>query len=177
MSEMDFYQLGVSASTIEIPLTQGKTALIDVEDYELVSQYKWHTKEDDDRLYALHTINLSNGRVTGISMHRLILNAKNGEKVDHINGNGLNNRRCNLRIVTDSQNSMNRRKYKNSTSKYKGVSWYKRYNKWLSCIESNKKNLTLGYFLKEEDAARAYDKKAKELFGEYARLNFPLEMK
>jgi hypothetical protein len=156
----------------EIPLTWGQTALVDDEDYSLVSQYTWYAKKSRRCYYAL-----TNQRKTlkHISMHRLIMNPKPDEEIDHINCIGTDNRRCNLRIVTHQQNHMNIKKQnickKPYTSKYKGVSWFKRDSCWLSCINMNGKRLYLGSFDIEEDAAHAYDEAAKKYFGEYARLN------
>ena len=106
-------------------------------------------------------------------MHREILNLTLGNKlrVDHKNCNGLDNQKQNLRFATKSQNGMNQ-KIRMGTSKYKGVSWHKNRNKWAVWICNNGKRQYLGYFTNEVDAAQAYDRKAKELFGEYARLNF-----
>jgi len=89
----------------------------------------------------------------------------------HINGCGLDNRKANLRPVTHAQNHQNRRKISGTTSRYKGVSWYKRRNRWHATIQINRKTKDLGYFEKEEDAAHAYDEAAKEAVGEFARLN------
>ena len=100
-------------------------------------------------------------------MHKLITGYK---ETDHIDGNGLNNQRGNLRSVTDSQNQMNRKNIR-GTSKYKGVYWNKANKKWLARITINQKNIYIGYFLYEHNAAHAYNFKATELYGEYASLN------
>jgi hypothetical protein len=102
-------------------------------------------------------------------MHRLFAGAP-GMDVDHINGNGLDNRRCNLRPATRSQNNMNRAK-RRGVSKFKGVS--PKRGKWRAYLKTGKKQHNLGVFESEYDAARAYDVKAKEMFGEFARVNFP----
>jgi len=106
-----------------------------------------------------------------IRMHRLILKAQKGQQVDHINGNGLDNRKDNLRFCTSSQNYQNSRKRKNCSSKYKGVWWHKQSKKWQTGIVLNYKNYHLGYFTNEIEAAKAYDLTAAEFFGEFARLN------
>jgi hypothetical protein len=103
-----------------------------------------------------------------IRMHQQILGITG---IDHINGNGLDNRRCNLRSATNSQNQANRRKQKNTSSIYKGVTWNKHAKKWLSQVKFNYEGIYLGLFISEIDAAIAYNAKAKELFGEYARIN------
>lgn len=104
-------------------------------------------------------------------MHRLIMEAKQQQKVDHINGDGLDNRKENLRFATTSENAMNKCSTKNKSSSYKGVSWYKRYKKWQAQIKFKGKSIYIGIFDTEIEAAKAYDNKAKELFGEFAKLN------
>ena len=105
-------------------------------------------------------------------MHREIMHAPKGMVVDHIDGNSLNNRRSNLRLCTVSQNHQNRRRTYGS-SKYKGAWWDKRRNKWVAAITFKGKYIYLGFFDNEIDAGKAYDRKAAELFGEFAYLNFP----
>jgi hypothetical protein len=142
-----------------IPLTQGKFALIDDEDFLRVSQFKW--------LYAEGYAKRSVG-----SMHRFILNldCENAKLVDHIDGNGLNNQKSNLRLCTHAQNVVNRRAEKNSASKYLGV-YRQGKTKFSAHVRKNRKGYYLGTFETEELAAEAYNKKALELHGEFARLN------
>ena len=104
-------------------------------------------------------------------MHRLLMNEPAGFDIDHIDHNKLNNQKNNLRIVTRSQNMMNRLKGKNCSSIYKGVCWKGEINKWSVQIMIDNKYIHIGVFKIEEEAALAYNKKAKELFGEYAYLN------
>lgn len=151
----------------EISLTEDKVAFVDDEDYPLVSQYKWYVSGSHSNWYAIR-----NNRLKSLIMHRLILNIPKDFECDHINGNGLDNRRCNLRIVTKAQNQMNRRKSQSCSSNFKGVTWYKSRNKWIVTITINQKQIYLGRYVNEIDAAKAYDEAAKRLFGEYARLNF-----
>ena len=156
----------------EILLTQGKIALVDDEDYDRVNAFKWHTENYNNRLYAKRGI-LINGKLKTQRMHQFII----GENVlkldiDHIDNNGLNNQKNNLRLCTHSQNMMNQEKQKNRSTKYKGVSFHKRDNIYQSNIRSNGKLIYLGSFISEIEAAKEYDKKAKELFGDFARLNF-----
>lgn len=151
----------------KIPLTQGKFAIIDDEDFELVSQYKWRVCCRKNQKYAATEIN--NHKVY---MHRLILGINGVQEIDHINGNGLNNCRKNLRHCSRSQNNMNRHKSW-GTSEYKGVSWYKQRKKWRAIIKYNKKYKHLGYFDSEIEAAKVYDNAALEHFGKFAQLNFP----
>jgi len=105
-------------------------------------------------------------------MHRQILSCPPDLLVDHIDHNGLNNCKRNLRLCTPAQNTRNSLSSANSSSKYKGVCWSKREKKWTASIQFNKKAYHLGYFTDEIKAAKAYDKKAKELHGQFACLNF-----
>jgi len=155
-----------------IPLTQGYYALVDADDYEQLSQYKWHVKVKSSGPYAYRT----RGRKQ-IPMHRQILNAPPGLYCDHINHNGLDNRRCNLRLCTPQQNSFNRRPLlrkascRKRTSKYKGVHWDRQKRKWRAMIRHNGRLIHIGCFDNELDAVIAYDDYAIELFGEFAYLN------
>lgn len=110
-------------------------------------------------------------RSSKIYMHRIIMNAKPEEKVDHINRNKLDNRKNNLRISTSAQNNHNRTKSPNATSKYYGVCRVKNTDRWETYITHDKKKHSCGYFDDEIEAAKAYNKKAIELYGEYANLN------
>ena len=154
-----------------IKLTFGKFAIIDTADYGRVSQYNWCAVQDDRCWYA----NTFKKDGTTLSMHRLITNAPKGIVVDHINHNGTDNRKSNLRLCTNSQNQQNRRPTRGSSSIYKGVHWCNFHKKFRARITHNGERLHLGYFDSEIDAAKAYDKKALELFGEFAYLNFPQE--
>ena len=156
--------------TAAIPLIGGGYALADARDIPLLSLFKWKRHNRNGHYYAV-AYSKSHGRY--VMMHRIILDAPKGKEVDHINGNGLDNRRENLRKCTTQQNSFNKRMYRGAkSSKYKGVTWHKRSRKWHARIRHNYAFIQLGYFTKELDAAQAYDKKAKELFGEFAHPNF-----
>lgn len=156
----------------EISLTQGKVALVDLEDYEWLNQFKWRTKKDVHTFYAVRQEGAYPQKF--FYMHREILNPPDGYSSDHINGNGLDNRRRNLRICTASQNQHNQKiNEQRGSSKYKGVCWHKAVEKFAAYIKANKKLIHLGYFQSEIEAAKAYDAKATELFGEFAKLNFP----
>lgn len=157
----------------EIPLTQGKVALIDDEDWPLVKDYKWHAHKVRNVWYAETNIKVDGKRKT-LKMNYLFVQPQKGYKTDHINGDGLDNRRENLRLVTEQQNQFNRH---NTTgnSQYKGVSCIVPTKKWRSRITINRQIIHLGIFKNEVDAAKAYDKAAKEHFGEFAHLNFPEE--
>jgi len=154
-----------------IRLTHGQFAVIDAEDYFRVSQYNWRCTQDGNRYYAFTVISLK-GRKRKIFMHRFILNAPRHKLVDHIDGNGLNNRKANLRLCNHTQNARNRRPNSGCHSKYKGVNWQEGNKKWYAAITKSYERIHIGCFDNEIEAARAYDKKAKEFFGEFAYLNF-----
>lgn len=141
--------------------------LIDDEDYEKIYEYQWHVKKRDNIFYAYSTIwDKKNKKFISIIMHRLIFGLTDSKiQIDHINHNGLDNRKENLRICSNQQNQYNQRPQRNTISKYKGVSKNGKY------FSASIKTKLIGYFDKEEDAARAYNIKAKELFGEFAYLN------
>lgn len=155
----------------KIPLGNNKGfALIDDEDFELVSQHKWRIQQGNHTDYAKGNIKRA-GKGTTMYMHRLLMGEPKDKGIDHIDGDGLNNQRENLRICTRSQNQMNRQKTRGS-SQFKGVSWNKDRGKWLAQIKKDGKRQHLGRYDSLVDAARAYDKAALELFGEFAYLNF-----
>jgi len=159
----------------KIKLSQGKFALVDDEDYEWLSQWEWcyHPRTKNKELgYAVRSQKRINGeRGSLIRMHRVILNTPEDREADHINGDGLDNQRNNLRICTNGQNQQNQHALQGGASKFKGVCWSKSNKKWVSYITKDQKRTHLGYFNIEEDAAKSYNKAAIELFGEFARLN------
>ncbi len=146
-----------------------EVAIVDDEDFDELSKYTWYLDERKNTSYA-KTFVCKDGKRVKTGMHRLIMKAKKGQDIDHRDRNGLNNRKYNLRLCTNQQNSMNR-DTNYGTSKYKGVWWHKRDKRWYSGIQLNGKQIHLGSFKDETLAAEAYNIKANELFGEYARLN------
>ena len=154
----------------KIPLSQGMFAVVDDADFEWLSRHKWHVTIRGSRCYAVRHIKY-NGKRTKIYMHRVILNPPPNKETDHINGDGLDNRRSNLRACTRSQNQMNKRKQPGCSSKYKGVNWDKRRRKWQLQVGRRKNQRHLGYFDDEREAAAVYNAEAIERFGAFAKLN------
>jgi hypothetical protein len=161
----------------EIPLTQGKVALVDDEDYERINKHKWYARKGVYTFYAQRYVT-KNGKDIVIGMHHQVLGVIEARpRTDHKDQNGLNNQKHNLRPCTRNQNAMNQcprrgKKY----SDYKGVhlKYYiskKKSTKWFSCIRVNNKLIHLGYFFTEIDAAKAYDEAARKYFGEFAGVN------
>jgi hypothetical protein len=134
-----------------------------------LSKHSWHLSAKG---YAATNVPGPLTRQRTVLMHRLVIAATEEQEVDHIDGNPLNNRLSNLRVVTHQQNLFNQKKKTGTVSKYKGVTWCKRSSKWLAQVMKNKRNNFLGYFVDEMEAARAYDSAARELFGQFARTNF-----
>lgn len=159
---------------IQVPLTRGKFALIDDDDAVRVAQFSWAADPPTKVRkcwYASARI-VVDGKITTIRMHRLIMNAQPGEQIDHWNGDGLDNRRGNLRKCTGSQNRQNIRElYSSNKSGYKGVHWCKSHSKWVARVVVDGKVHHLGYFSTREEAGAAYDAAAKQTFGEFAATN------
>lgn len=159
---------------VRVPLTRGLFALVDKADLHLLVGPKWHASTDGDgrRTYARAHKPGSGHVYKPIWMHRIILDAPDGVKVDHINGDGLDNRRANLRLCTNAQNSYNSRLVrKGNDTGLKGVSRARR--GWFARITVNYKQIDLGVFPSSKLAALAYDAAARQHFGEFARCNFP----
>ena len=154
-----------------IPLTPENFAIVDPEDVAFLSRWKWQFRSLSGRNYAYRKTTIK-GVELNIAMHREILGVADPKVfVDHKNGNGLDNRKDNLRMATNSQNQANRQKLRGGTSRYKGVCWNAKLSRWQAGIKVNGKSFHLGLFASETDAANAYDKAARERFGEFAYTN------
>jgi hypothetical protein len=160
----------------ELKLTQGKVALVDDCLFDELNKYKWHLIKGRHTYYASSFIKIDDNFVQ-ISMHRFIMGVINSKiQVDHLDHNGLNNQKSNLRLCTRSQNSMNIKKRSNCSSIYKGVCWDKRRNMWQANGSVNKKQIHIGYYNTEMEAALAYDKFALKTYGEFALINFQINI-
>ena len=156
---------------IEIPLTQGKVAFIDDADFQLVSQFKWcaHNKRRKT-FYAVGTLPLGDNKFKNIKMHRLIMGVTDPNVwVDHVDGNGLNNTRANLRICSRAENQQNRPVNRNNKSGFKGVYACTRSGRWIAKIMVNRKAVHIGRFDTPELAHAAYLAAAEKLHGEFSR--------
>ena len=150
-----------------ITLASGENALVDDEDYPLVSQYKWQLLHGYPRAWGR-----TDGKRKNILMHQLIMPCLPCFEPDHIDGNKLNNQRQNLRPATRSQNNANRGPQRNNTTGFKGVYLKRNTGRYLAQIQVNKRIIYLGYHDTPEDAARAYDQAARRYFGPFAHTNF-----
>ena len=157
---------------IEIPLTKGKVAIVDEADAERVQAFKWYFSDSGSHGYAKGYIQID-GRWGCVLMHRYLLGASRGESVDHINGDGLDNRRCNLRLCTQAENMRNVKRQKGK--QFKGVYFRQDRNVFQAYVTASGKRHILGHFVDGSTAARAYDVAASEMHGEFANLNFPGE--
>ncbi len=155
-----------------IYLGEGEWTIVDQEVFYRFGNFKWWVNGNGINCYAARSVKIGPARTKIIYLQREIMNAPKGLLVDHRNNNPLDNRRENLRLATHSQNMCNRRKRKNTTSRFNGVSFNKKYKKWCAQISYNRKQIWLGRFDSELDAAHAYDVAAKKYHKEFARLNF-----
>jgi hypothetical protein len=164
----------------EIQLSQGYVTIVDNDDYDrLMKMGAWcvNVEGKGSRFYAVRDIVIQKKtqkttyKRKRVRMHRIIMNAPDGVLIDHVDGDGLNNRKKNLRFATHQENMKNRKLSLNSTCGYKGVCFEKYNCKWRARIGINGKQKHLGYYETKEDAAKAYNDSAIENFGEFARLN------
>jgi len=153
-----------------IPLGDGVYAYVDAADFEWLNQWTWRVCGG----YAVRHVN-RHGKHKIVFMHREIMKPPKGKVTDHVNGNKFDNTRANLRNITLQQNQQNRRKQRGASSIYKGVSYCKASRRWHAQVNCGKECFRLGEFDSEVEAARAYDYKAVQVFGEFARPNFPDE--
>ena len=158
----------IDVSTKKHPNTY---TIVDDEDYEKLNQYKWRAHLFYSGLYVRRN-DYSGEKRVDLLMHRVIMNTPHRVLVDHINHDPLDNRKCNLRNCTSSENQMNSNKQSNNTSGYKGVSWHHLTNKWLVALRINKKKTHIGLFTCLIKAAKAYDEAARKHYGEFAKTNF-----
>jgi hypothetical protein len=154
--------------TREIVLNNGMVTLVDDDDYEWVSKHRWTYQKMGGYVKRSHR---PQGKVVTLMLHREVMKAPPHLYVDHINRDPLDNRKANLRLADDKQSSRNRGKRKTSKSPYKGVQQDKRTGRWSVNVACKH----VGFYATAEEAARAYDRKALELYGEFAHLNFPVE--
>lgn len=163
--------MALVVSTVkEIPLSQGKMALVDVEDFDFINQWKWYYKHDGGgKGYAARSSDK-------VRMHRIINKTPNGMLTDHINRNKLDNRKCNLRTCTPTENRINTGLRKDNSSGYKGVSWGKKRKRWIAQMYIDGKNKQIGRYKTPQEAAMAYNQACTSIYGEFAYLN-PIDTK
>ena len=156
----------------QIPLTQGKVALVDDTDYEWLNCFKWYAHQNHCTFYAERNVSLSKNEHTVEYMHRLILGLQAGDRrqCDHRDGNGLNNCRSNLRVCTVAQNQRHQRLHYRNTTGFKGVTRRKRItrNPYIAQIQVNNKHIHLGYYREKNEAKKARLKAEKKYYGDFA---------
>mgnify|MGYP001275661755 CR=1 FL=1 len=155
----------------EIQLTNGGVALVDDEDFGEINCFKWFAHKEHGVIYAWRHQYNGHRKYGAMKMHRQIMKAKTGEILDHADSNGLNNQKSNLRFCSNSQNLCNARIRNNNTSGFKGVSYHRQNKRWRATINKDGKQVSLGCYGTPGEAALAYNRKATELFGEFARPN------
>jgi len=153
-----------------VTLTRGYTAIIDAADAPLVAGFNWSAMTTSGLIYAQRK-DYSSDKPRTVLMHRAIMDEPNGLEIDHIDCNGINNQRANLRVATRSQNMCNRRLSGKNSSGLKGVTWYKRGGKWAAQIFANKQRIHLGYHATPEAAHEAYAEASARLHGDFGRLS------
>lgn len=159
-----------SSTWVEIPLTKGLATKVDIEDAAVLRKFKWCASIRANTAYVVRGTYTPDGRRTLMYMHKFITGYS---MTDHINGDGLDNRRCNLREASQAENNFNTCRRSDNSSGYKGVSWDAKGHRWRAYIRLDGHQRHIGYFPNSIDAAVAYDRAARRVFGEYATLNFP----
>ncbi len=156
-------------------MAQPKYAKVDPGDYERLRKYEWLAHKGGNCFYTRGYVPVDKaGKKRLIYMHQMVIEVPEGMVIDHINHDGMDNRSANLRPATHAQNMRHRKKYLGAMySKYKGVHWHKLQKRWYSRITFEKKNIHLGCFRDEIEAAKAYDNAARKYHAEFACLNFP----
>lgn len=146
-------------------------AIVDDGDFDVVSRFKWHAHKSGTKYYAMTDLG-TDGKRTMLYMHKLILYpTPRGREIDHVNGNGLDNRKENMRFASRQQNSMNRPPPRNNTSGFKGVGWHKKSSKWKAAASVGGKTIHLGLFGSKAEAADAYNRYVSSRFQNFAFLN------
>jgi hypothetical protein len=158
----------VDGNIAYIQLSNGYEALVDAADAQLVGGFNWQARVDKHTVYVRRTVYIQGVHRTAY-LHRLLMDAKDGEEVDHISSNGLDNRRSNLRLATRAQNSRNTKPSSSNTSGFKGASFNKSKNKWVAHIQHLRKKFFLGYYESPADAHAAYCEASTHLHGEFGR--------
>jgi hypothetical protein len=161
--------MAASIRRIKLPGPDGLEAIVDTGDFKLVSPYTWCKRPVRNTVYVQASVPRGDGKRTSILMHRLIMKAKIGQIVDHVDGNGLNNRRSNLRICSHSQNMCNSRKPCTNVSGCKGVYYDEHRGKWKAQIMINQKGKHIGYYRDRDNAIKARREAERRLHGEFAR--------
>ncbi len=154
---------------VAIPLTNGGVTLVDPEDYPLVRGISW-AAERKKRSRTAYVVK-STRRPKNLYLHRLLFDVPVGMEIDHVSGDGLDNRRKNLRLATHSQNCQNNLGKRRRSSRFKGVCWDRGRARWMASIQAGERHINLGRYATEEAAAAAYDCAARELHGDFARVN------
>ena len=158
----------------KIPLTRGLFATVDDDDYDALMKQKWRAVASNHTFYALGSTSRKDSpeyRQHALFMHRVVNKTPEGFYTDHINGDGLDNRKCNLRTCSPQENNRNRRAKKGSKSKFKGIVWRPKIKRWEAKAVIDKKYYYLGSFVNEIDAANAYNEFVRNNFGEFCYKN------
>ena len=158
----------IEGDTAFVPLSQGYEAIIDAADADVVSQHNWFILKRRHTIYAVRNRTRAGGKRGLVLMHRVLVGDPGGFMVDHINHNGLDNRRCNLRLATATENIANSRTRRDNSSGMKGVDWRADKGCWRAQITVNGKAKSLGHFASRDEAAAAYRAAAQQHFGQFA---------